>query len=326
MPHLKVRLEGEDLELFLPCPEVEELFAGALEREVAETEDLRASLWERILRLFEIDLSPPIFKIFRGEIYMVHPHFLGGSAYSSMPLLLFFEGGSYRVIFRHPIVGVNPYVYYFEGISTRGRKPFLLNSIIHEFAHLAFAVAFLDIEFICKMYRDPRLAMQLPGLGGEFIEKLQENSDELEVVAEVPALWAEEIVASEFGEERGRKVIERRLKLHTARDEALGALLKDLGFSYSEAIMPKRRLELMLEHWGRVRGKKLSEVRDYILDSFERILTPSLLNQYYKCLENCRLEMSSELVEDPLVMGKSLDRLYIWYTFLKRAFNYPPQT
>ena len=315
LPSLSLEVDGEKIQLLLPCQRLEEMYEGPMMEEVENTVAVRAKAWRLISTLFKVKHSPPVFKVVKGPLFMVHQNFIAGGAFSSLPMFLRYYSGQYIAEFHRPVVAVNPYVYYFEGMASKWTSPVMLPALIHEFAHVAFLLSGkLDLEFVRRACLDLRFAMQLPFLDDNDIEALRSMSLEVDILMETPALWAEQKVASTLGlNDR----VERRLRLQAARDEILRKLMNKHG------LCPRGpsawwRVERLLNHIEKVQGKNVEEVKRYV----EAQLEEKLFEVIDKLREGLILRFKDDFVEAPSVMGKTLEWLRLWQYFLEREFSY----
>jgi len=315
LPSIEVEVEGRRVRLLLPCTRLEQMYVDPLMAELESTKGLRAEAWRRLAELFNVREGPPRLRAVGGPLFMVHQNFIAGGAFSSMPMFLRYDGGHFIAEFHRPVVAVSPYVYYFEGVARGWARPILLSALIHEYAHVAFLQGGrLGLEVVRRMCLDARLAMQLPFLDEADLKLIMERGEEVDVLMEVPALWAERLLMKDMG--LGDHV-EARLKLQEARDEELRRLMRRHGI---EAVGPtaKWRAELLRRHLERLRSADVADVEGYVEAEARKVLGDAL----DKIRGGVRVEVSNDVVEAPAVMGRTIERLAAWRAFLRKAFNY----
>ncbi len=277
LPCIELDVEGCRVRLLLPCSRLEEMYSAPL---MAELEAIRLAwlrAWRRLAGLFEARCAPPMLKVVGGPLYMVHQNFIAGGAFSSVPMFLRFDGERFIAEFHRPVVAVNPYVYYFEGVA-------------------------------------PRLVMQLPFVDEADVKLAREVGEEVDVLMEAPALWAERLVMEELGlPDR----VEARLRLQEARDEALRALMEEQGLRV--AGRPARwRTARLRAHLARLEGAGVEDVVGYVEAELRRLLK----GLYEKLEEGLEVVVKDAAVEAPAVMGRTVERLAAWRMFLRRGFGY----
>ncbi|GEM_PF-2649193 len=319
LPKVSVKLGEEQVDLLLPCSEVEAMFRDPLLDELERTRLLRLRAWREVCKLFNLSYAQPVLKVVEGPLYLVHQNFIAGGAFSSLPMFLRFDGREFIAEFHRPVVAVNPYVYYFEGVASEWRHPVLLPALIHEYAHVAFALSGrLHLEFIRRASLDLRLAMQLPFLDDQDIKAIKEASIEVEALLEVPALWAEEEVCSRLGL---TNFAERRLRLQALRDEELRRLMSKHNIAV-KGPTAKVRVEAMIKHWRAVRKASLSEVESYLEEQLKEQLADTWSKLREEFGRGLKVKLRDEAVEAPAIMGRTVEWLRLWEYFLKREFKY----
>lgn len=315
LPFIEVGVDGCRVKLLLPCSRVEEMYLDPLIAELEATKGLRARAWRRLAEVFNVREGPPRLRVVGGPLFMVHQNFIAGGAFSSMPMFLRYDGERFIAEFHRPVVAVSPYVYYFEGVACGWTRPVLLSALIHEYAHIAFLQGGrLGLEVVRRMCLDARLAMQLPFLDDDDVRLVRDRGEEVDVLAEVPALWAERLLMESMGLDDH---VESRLRLQEARDEELRGLMRRHGIEVAGPTA-KWRAELLRRHLKRLGSATLADVEAYVEDEAERILGGAL----DKIRRGVEVEVRNDVVEAPIVMGRTVERLAAWREFLRRAFGY----
>jgi len=213
------------------------------------------------------------------------------------------------------VVAVSPYVYYFEGVAGGWVRPVLLSALVHELGHVAFLMGGrLRLEAARRMCLDPRLVMQLPFVNEADVKLAREVGEEVDVLMEAPALWAERLVMEELGL---ADHVEARLRLQEARDEALRALMEEHGLRVAGR-PAKWRTARLRAHLARLEGVGVRDVVGYVEAELRRLLK----GLYEKLEEGLEVVVKDAAVEAPAVMGRTVERLAAWRMFLRRGFGY----
>jgi len=295
------------------------MYRDPMMEELEATRALRVRAWREVCGIFNVRAPQPRLKVVEGPLYMVHQNFIAGGAYSSIPMFLRYDGSAYTAEFYRPVVAVNPYVYYFEGVASRWTPPILASAIVHEYAHIAFPLsAGLHFEFVRRAVADLRLAMQLPFLTDEDLRSMREASVEVEALMEAPALWAEEEVCSRL---KVPSVAERRLMLQAARDEELRRLMAKHDIAV-EGPSARVRVEAMMRHWRAVKGASLRELVDYVDGALEELVGRAWRAIKSELGSRLKVSLREEEVEAPAVMGRTIEWLWLWKYFLKEEFGH----
>ncbi|MEM4700401.1 MAG: hypothetical protein QXT74_05595, partial [Candidatus Nezhaarchaeales archaeon] len=312
---LELEVGGRRTRLLLPCGRLEEAYEGPLMAELESTRALRLRAWRRLAGIFSASGPPPPIKVVRGPYFMVHQNFIVGGALSTLPMFLRGDGERLLAEFHRPVVALNPYVYYFEGVAGGWSRPVLLPAIIHEYAHVAFLKGGrLRLEAVRRLCLNLRMAMQLPLMDEGDLELMKERGEEVDALMEAPALWAERLLTSEMGLE-GR--IEARLSLQEARDEALRGLMERHGI-HAPGPTAGQRARLLRMHLEALEGAGAEEVESYV----ERGLRRALGEAYEKIVNSLCVKEGDDAVEALTVTGRAAERLEVWRRFLLRAFGY----
>lgn len=315
LPSLELEVGGRRTRLLLPCGRLEEAYEGPLMAELESTQALRVRAWRRLAGLFNASGPPPPIRVVRGPYFMVHQNLIVGGALCLLPMFLRSDGRRFLAEFHRPVVALNPYVYYFEGVAGGWSRPVLLPAIIHEYAHVAFLRGGrLHLEAVRRVCLNIRMAMQLPPIDEGDLELMERRGEEVDALMEAPALWAEQLLAGEMG--LGSR-IEARLSLQEARDGALRELMERLGI-HTLGPTAGQRARLLRMHLEALEGAGAEEVGSYVEEGLREVLGAT----YEKILSSLRVEGRDEVVEALTVAGRAVERLEVWRRFLHRAFGY----
>lgn len=314
-PSIELEVSGRRVRLLLPCAELEEAYEGPLAAELEGTQRLRLRAWRRLAELFNASGPPPPIKVVKGPYFMVHQNFIVGGALSSLPMFLRYDGGRFIAEFFRPVVALNAYVYYFEGVACSWSRPVLLPAIVHELAHIAFLKGGrLRLEAIRRLCLNAKMAMQLPFISEEDLEAMGRVGEEVDALMEAPALWAERLLTKEMGL---KDRIEARLSLQEARDAALRELMERHGVRvYGPPA--RRRAQLLRGHLEALSGAGVEEVEAYVETGLRWLLGGA----YERVCRGLAVEERRESVEPLLITSRAAERLEVWRRFLYRAFGY----
>ncbi|MCX8204913.1 MAG: hypothetical protein N3H31_04610 [Candidatus Nezhaarchaeota archaeon] len=315
LPSIELDVGGRRVKLLLPCSRLEEAYEGPLMAELEGARGLRLKAWRRLARLFDSSSPPPPIKVVRGPYFMVHQNFIVGGALSSLPMFLRHDGERFLAEFYQPVVALNPYVYYFEGVIGDWSRPVLMPAIIHEYAHVAFLQGRrLRLEAVRRVCLNARMAMQLPFIEEGDLELMERRGEEVDALMEAPALWAEQFLVRRLG---FKDHVEARLSFQEARDEALRRLMSSHGI---HVLSPpaRQRTELLRKHLEALGRADVKEVEAYVEEGLKSLLGET----YEKIQSGLVVEERSGLVETLVVTGRMVERLETWRRFLRKAFGY----